>query len=71
MITNSWVEMVFWDVQHSHATYVKSPNGKHIVVDLGIGSHDENNTAFSPLMHLKNNYGVNEHCDTLFCKSIR
>lgn len=21
MITNSWVEMVFWDVQHGHATY--------------------------------------------------
>lgn len=60
MITNSWVEMVFWDVQHGHATYVKSPNGKHIVVDLGIGSHDDNNTAFSPLMHLKNNYGVNQ-----------
>ncbi|MGN6492894.1 MAG: ComEC/Rec2 family competence protein [Agriterribacter sp.] len=58
MITNSWVEMVFWDVQHGHATYIKSPNGKHIVVDLGIGSHDDNNTAFSPLLHLKNNYNV-------------
>lgn len=58
MITNSYVSMVFWDVQHGHATYVKSPNGKHIVVDLGIGSHDDNNQAFSPLLQLKNNYNV-------------
>lgn len=60
MITNSFVEMVFWDVQHGHATYIKSPNNKHIVVDLGIGSYDDNNTAFSPLLHLKNNYNVNQ-----------
>lgn len=54
------VEMVFWDVQHGHATYIKSPNGKHIVVDLGIGSWDDNNKAFSPLLHLKNSYGVKQ-----------
>lgn len=54
------VEMVFWDVQHGHATYIKSPNNKHIVVDLGIGSYDDNNTAFSPLLHLKNVYGIKQ-----------
>jgi len=55
---NGKVEIVFWDVQHGHATYIKSPNNKHIVVDLGIGSWDDNNQAFSPLLHLKNLYGV-------------
>lgn len=55
---NGSVQMVFWDVQHGHATYIKSPNGRHIVVDLGIGSYDDNNTNFSPLLHLKNVYNV-------------
>lgn len=60
MIANSWVEIVFWDVQLGHASYIKSPNGKHIVIDLGIGSYDDNNTAFSPLLHLKNNYNIDQ-----------
>lgn len=46
------LEMVFWDVQHGHATYLKTPNGRHIVIDLGIGSWDDNNQIFSPLLHL-------------------
>lgn len=57
---NGNVQMVFWDVQHGHATYIKSPNGRHIVIDLGTGSYDDNNKTFSPLMHLKNNYGVEQ-----------
>lgn len=57
---NERVEMVFWDVQHGHATYIKTPNGRHIVIDLGIGSYDDNNKAFSPLLHLKNVYGVKQ-----------
>lgn len=48
------VEMIFWDVQHGHATYIKSPNGRHIVIDLGIGSYDDGNSSFSPLLYLKN-----------------
>jgi beta-lactamase superfamily II metal-dependent hydrolase len=54
------VEMVFWDVQHGHATYIKSPNGRHIVIDLGTGQYSNNNKTFSPLKHLKNNYGVTQ-----------
>lgn len=54
------VEMVFWDVQHGHSTYIKSPNGKHIIVDLGIGSSRSNNEKFSPLMHLKTKYKVQQ-----------
>ena len=54
------VEMVFWDVQHGHATYIKSPNGRHIVIDLGIGSYDDNNRTFSPLLYLRNVYNVQQ-----------
>jgi len=54
------VEMVFWDVQHGHATYIKTPNDRHIVVDLGTGDYSGNNKAFSPLKHLKANYGVTQ-----------
>lgn len=54
------VEMVFWDVQHGHATYIKSPNNRHIVVDLGTGDYSGKNLEFSPLNHLKNHYGVKQ-----------
>lgn len=57
---NGTARLVFWDVQHGHATYIQAPNGKHIVVDLGIGSWDDKNNQFSPLLHLKNNYGVRQ-----------
>lgn len=57
---SSHVEMIFWDVQHGHATYIKSPNNRHIVIDLGIGDYSGRNTSFSPLRHLRYNYGVQQ-----------
>lgn len=57
---SSQVEMVFWDVQHGHSTYIKTPNNRHIVIDLGIGDYSGRDTAFSPLKHLKYNYGVQQ-----------
>lgn len=57
---NTQVEMVFWDVQHGHAMYIKTPNDKHIVIDLGVGDYSGKNSSFSPLLHLKNNYGVKQ-----------
>jgi beta-lactamase superfamily II metal-dependent hydrolase len=54
------VTMMFWDVQHGHATYVKSPNNKHIVVDLGIGSSDDKDEKFSPLLHLRDKWRVKQ-----------
>ncbi len=50
--------VVFWDVQHGHSTYIKTPNGRHIIVDLGIGDYSGNNIDFSPLLRLKYKYGV-------------
>lgn len=54
------VTMIFWDVQHGHSTYIKSPNKKHIVIDLGIGSYDDKNEKFSPLLHLKTKYKIKQ-----------
>ena len=54
------LEIVFWDVQHGNASYIKTPNGKHIVCDLGTGSYESDKEEFSPLLHLKNKYGVQQ-----------
>jgi competence protein ComEC len=52
------LELICWDVQHGSASYIKTPNGKHIVYDLGTGSYCEKNSQFSPLLYLKNHLGV-------------
>ena len=52
------LEVVFWDVQHGSAAYIKTPNDIHIVQDLGTGSLDNGDSSFSPLLHLKNHYGI-------------
>lgn len=52
------VQMIVWDVQHGNAIYVKTPNGKHLVLDLGIGDYSGHNEAFSPLVTLRNVYKV-------------
>lgn len=49
--------VVFWDVQHGHATYVQTPNGRHIVVDLGTGCINSG-AEFSPLQHLREKYKI-------------
>jgi competence protein ComEC len=51
------LSLVFWDVQHGLAVYIKTPNNSHIVVDLGIGSF-QSGSSFSPLRHLYNKYNV-------------
>ncbi len=53
------LEFTFWDVQHGSACYVKTPNGRHIAIDLGTGSYSTNQ-EFSPLLYLKNKYKVNQ-----------
>ena len=54
------LKIIVWDVQHGHATYIRTPNGKHIVIDLGIGSYERSSADFSPLLHLKKEWGVNQ-----------
>lgn len=53
------VRIVFWDVQHGHAAYIRSPNDRHIVIDLGTGSY-HGTTTFSPLHHLREVYGIQQ-----------
>jgi len=53
------LEIIFWDVQHGSATYIKTPNGTHLVKDLGTGSYGRNE-EFSPLLYLKNKYKVKQ-----------
>ncbi len=54
------VKFMFWDVQHGSAAYIQTPDGKHIVIDLGKGSYNDSDEDFSPLLHLKNNWNVEE-----------
>jgi competence protein ComEC len=49
-----------YDVQHGSATYMKTPVERHIIFDLGTGSIKDKNLTFSPLLHLKNRWGVEE-----------
>ena len=48
-----------WDVKYGNAAYIKTPNGKNIVQDLGIGTLKTGAATFSPLLFLKNNMKVN------------
>lgn len=53
-------EMIFWDVQHGHAVYLRSPNYRHVVVDLGTGSTGSYGGTFSPLTYLRSTLGVGQ-----------
>lgn len=50
--------MIVWDVQHGNAIYLKTPNGRHMVFDLGIGDYSGHNETFSPLLTLWHQYNV-------------
>jgi len=51
------IRIVFWDVQHGHAVYVGTEN-QNLIFDLGTGSYGSSAKEFSPLLHLKNKYGI-------------
>jgi len=53
-----------WDVEHGLAVYIKTPNDRHIVYDLGKGSYKDG-SDFSPLNHIKRYYDVDK-IDYLF-----
>lgn len=50
--------MRVWDVKHGNAIYVRTPNDKHMVFDLGRGDYSENSDDRSPLETLYDHYGV-------------
>ena len=51
------LEFVVWDVQHGNAIYMKTPNGKHVMFDIGTGSYGDG-AEFSPLRWLKHNWKI-------------
>jgi competence protein ComEC len=59
-MANGELTCVFWDVQHGSAAYINTPTGEHIVIDLGVGSYKGADRRFSPLLHLRHNYGVQQ-----------
>lgn len=54
----------FWDVQHGHAAFVRTPNGRNLVFDLGSGDYSLGDASYSPLQHIKRTFGV-ERIDLL------
>ncbi len=50
------VKMRVWDVKHGSAIYVRTPNDKQIVIDLGKGDYSEGVEDRSPLETIKNHY---------------
>ncbi|QJW97253.1 ComEC/Rec2 family competence protein [Frigoriglobus tundricola] len=58
------LQVMIWDVDHGSAAYIKTPTGKHIAIDLGVGDMSEGGKEFSPLRHLRKHYGV-ERLDKL------
>jgi len=51
-------KIVVWDVQHGNAIYIRTPGAKHFAIDLGTGSYEDSNYEFSPILHLKEQWGI-------------
>ena len=49
-----------WDVKYGNAAYIKTPKGKNIVQDLGIGELKTDSATFSPLLFLKNSMKIDK-----------
>ena len=52
------LRFITWDVEHGSAGYVRTPNGRHIAMDLG--ARRATDTGFSPLAHLHNKWSVKQ-----------
>ena len=50
--------MRVWDVKHGNAIYIKTPNDRTMVFDLGRGDYSENREERSPLETLRDHYKV-------------
>jgi beta-lactamase superfamily II metal-dependent hydrolase len=52
------VKMRVWDVKHGNAIYIRTPNDRTMVFDLGRGDYSENSDERSPLETLRDHYKV-------------
>jgi len=57
---NNQVELVFWDVQHGLATFIRTPNNRTVEIDMGTGDYSGKNLSFSPLLYLRRNYALTQ-----------
>jgi len=46
------LDVLFFDVQHGSCAYIKTPNNRHVLHDLGSGSYQDGE-EFSPIIYLK------------------
>ena len=51
------LKIIVWDVQHGNAIYMKTPNGRNVMFDIGTGSYDDG-SEFSPLKYLKDKWSL-------------
>jgi beta-lactamase superfamily II metal-dependent hydrolase len=51
-MANNVAQFRIWDVQHGSACHISTPNGKNIVIDLGVGDISGQDEEFSPLAKL-------------------
>ncbi|KRB55492.1 ComEC/Rec2 family competence protein [Flavobacterium sp. Root186] len=49
-----------WDVKHGNAIFVRTPNNKNLVYDLGRGDYSENSEDRSPLETLYDHYKIRD-----------
>lgn len=54
------VKMRVWDVKHGSAVYIRTPNNRHIVIDLGVGDYSEQKEDTSPVETYKNRYSISK-----------
>ncbi|QXU43625.1 ComEC/Rec2 family competence protein [Pedobacter sp. D749] len=52
------VKMRVWDVKHGSAIFLKTPNDRIHVIDLGRGDYSENSDDRSPLETIRYHYGI-------------
>ena len=52
------LKFITWDVEHGSAAYIRTPNSKHIAIDLG--ARRATDAGFSPLAHLRKSWGVQQ-----------
>ena len=52
------LKFITWDVEHGSAAYIKTPNSRHIAIDLG--ARRATDSGFSPLAHLRDSWGVQQ-----------
>lgn len=52
------VKMCIWDVKHGSAIFIKAPNEKIFLIDLGRGDYSENSDDRSPLETIRHHYNI-------------